>query len=401
MALTATYIDGLKPKASRYTESDGQGLTLEILPSGSKSWRYRYRYQGKLEKVSLGRYPALSLKAARAKRAEYAEMLAHGGSPARHKQEAKFARSSSITVFDFGERYFSEIAMRDNKDPRQIRRYLDKEIYPRLAEKALCDVTATELQSIVYLKRDGGAPSSAAQIRNLLKRMFDYALANGIVTANPALTIPVRFITKAKSRTRNLSPDEIRIYLQTLYKSNIRRQFKLALHQILLTLVRKSELVFAKWEHVDFDSAEWQIPAENSKTEKPHTVYLSRQSLELFRELKELSGGSPWVIPSRGSLAKPFCTTALNQALSGVSFKIDPFTIHDMRRTGSTLLHEKGFPSDVVEKALNHTIGGIRGVYNRAEHAEPRRKMLQFWGDYVEGIASERKVLFGNFGQAS
>ena len=196
-------------------------------------------------------------------------------------------------------------------------------------------------------------------------------------------------------------PERLRIYLQTLYQSNIRRQFKLALHQILLTLVRKSELIFARWEHVDFDTAEWQIPAENSKTRAPHIVYLSRQSVEIFRELQELAGGSPWVIPSRSSLAKPFCTTALNQALQGVSFAIPPFTIHDMRRTGSTLLHEKGFPSDVIEKALNHTIGGVRGIYNRAQYSDQRRKMLQFWADYVEGLASEKKILHGNFGRVS
>jgi integrase len=211
----------------------------------------------------------------------------------------------------------------------------------------------------------------------------------------------MRFITQARSRERYLTPEEIRIYLQTLYQSNIRRQFKLALHQILLTLVRKSELIFTRWEHVDFETAEWQIPKENSKTGVPHIVYLSRQSVQIFRELHDLAGGSSWVIPSRSSLAKPFCTTALNQALEGVSFNIKPFTIHDMRRTGSTLLHEKGFPSDVIEKALNHTIGGVRGVYNRAEYSDQRRKMLQFWGDYVEGLASERKVLIGNFGRVS
>ena len=98
---------------------------------------------------------------------------------------------------------------------------------------------------------------------------------------------------------------------------------------------------------------------------------------------------------------KPFSTTALNQALEGVSFAIPPFTIHDMRRTGSTLLHEQGFPSNVIEKALNHTIGGVRGIYNRAEYSDQRRKMLQFWGDYVEGLASERKVLIGNFWRVS
>ena len=104
--------------------------------------------------------------------------------------------------------------------------------------------------------------------------------------------------------------------------------------------------------------------------------------------------------PERNSLAKPFSTTALNQALEGVSFAIPPFTIHDMRRTGSTLLHENGFPSDVIEKALNYTIGGVRGVYNRAEYSEQRRKMLQFWADYIEGLASEKKGLIGNFVRA-
>jgi integrase len=199
-------------------------------------------------------------------------MLAHGRSPARHKQAEKYAVAHATTLFEFGERYFTEIVQRDCKDPRAIRRYLDKETYPRLADKAVRDITPAEIQAIVFRKRDGGAPSSAAQIRNLLKRMFEYAMANGLITLNPALTIPMRFITQARPRTRTLSPSELRIYLQTLYQSNIRRQFKLALHQILLTLVRKSELIFTRWEHVDFDAAEWQIPAENSKTRAPHIL---------------------------------------------------------------------------------------------------------------------------------
>jgi integrase len=117
----------------------------------------------------------------------------------------------------------------------------------------------------------------------------------------------------------------------------------------------------------------------------------------LFRELKPLAGESQWVLPSRSSSAKPFAHNAMNQALASMTFKMEPFTIHDLRRTGSTLLHEKGFSSDVVEKALNHTIGGVRGVYNRAEYSEQRKEMLQSWADYVEELASERKILVGNF----
>ena len=172
-----------------------------------------------------------------------------------------------------------------------------------------------------------------------------------------------------------------------LYRSNIRRQFKLALNIILLTLVRKSELLHARWEHIDHERAEWLIPESHSKTGKPHVVYMSRQVAELFRELLVLAGDSELVLPGRGSLTKPFAANALNKALEGVNFSIPPFTIHDLRRTGSTILHEQGFSSDVVEKALNHSIGGIRGVYNKAEYADQRRAMLQTWADYISVLS--------------
>jgi integrase len=397
MALSDNRIKALRPRPVRYLVTDGSGLAVEVLPSGKLSWIYRFRTDGKPGKVAIGRYPVMSLKQARQKRDELSQVVAQGRSPAREKQLAKTASTENTTVHDFGERYFKEIVERDCKNARPNRRYLDREIYPTLGEKAIREVTVADVELLVFRKRDGGQPSSAGQIRNLLKRMFDYALTRGVVTANPATSILMRYITQARPRTRALSPQEIRIYLHTLYGSNIRRQFKLALHLILLTLVRKGEMGFAKWEHVDFDAGEWHIPSENSKTGKPHIVYMSLQATALFRGLKELSSGSPWVLPGRSSIQKPFAANALNKALENIHFEIPPFTIHDMRRTGSTLLHEKGFSSDVIEKALNHTIGGVRGVYNRAEYAEQRKKMLQFWGDYVEGIASEKKVLIGNF----
>jgi integrase len=196
----------------------------------------------------------------------------------------------------------------------------------------------------------------------------------------------MRFITRARPRTRSLSPDELKIYLQVLYRSNIRRQFKLTLHIILLTLVRKSELLQARWINVNLDDGEWLIPEAQSKTGKPHTVYLSAQVREMFVELRQLAGDSELVLPGRGSLTRPFAANALNHAMGAMTFPIPPFTIHDLRRTASTRLHEMGFPSDVIEKSLNHTIGGVRGVYNRAEYAEQRKEMLQKWADYVEEL---------------
>jgi len=401
MPLTDRGIKALKPREIRYLVTDGRGLCLEVLPSGKLSWLFRYRFNGKPEKVAIGHYPDMSLKTARSERDRLAGLLLRGLSPAREKQLAKLAISSSRTMGEFAERYYHEIVVRNRKDPRNPRRYLDNEILPVLGSKPLRDVTAADVQSLVFRKRDNGREAAAAELRNLIKRIFDYAVVCGVTQVNPALALPTRFITKVRPRTRSLSCDEIRIYLHTLYQSNIRRQFKLALHLILLTLVRKTEMLLAKWKDVDLEEGEWLIPPENSKTRQPHIIYLSRQAADLFRELKALAGESAWVMPGRSSLAKPFAHNAMNQAMASISFKIEPFTIHDLRRTGSTLLHENGFAADVVEKALNHTIGGVRGVYNRAEYSEQRRKMLQFWGDYVEELVTEKKVLVANFGQGA
>jgi integrase len=393
VALTDTGIRTLKAKQIRYLVSDGRGLCVEVLPSGKISWLFRYRFKRRPQKVTLGRYPDISLKAARIERDKQATLLARGLSPAEEKRLAKMALTRDCTMKEFSDRYYRDIVLRDRKNPKDMRRYLDNEVLPALGRKCLREVTATDVQTLVFRKRDNGQESSAAQIRNLIKRIFDYAVVCGVTQANPAMALPTRFVTKVRTRTRSLTPEEIRIYLHTLYRSNIRRQFKLALHLILLTLVRKSELLLAQWSDVNLEDGEWNIPAENSKTERPHTVYLSTQATRLFHELKALAGGSVWVMPGRSSLSKPFSHNAMNQAMGSITFNIPPFTIHDLRRTGSTLLHEKGFASDVIEKSLNHQIKGVRGVYNRAEYADQRRQMLQFWATYLAEIATEENVM--------
>ena len=219
-----------------------------------------------------------------------------------------------------------------------------------------------DVQAIVYRKRDNGRVASAMQLRGVMKQMFDYALEVQQVTMNPAAMVATRYIGKARKRSRVLTPQEIRLYLHTIYQSNIRRQFKLALHILLLTLSRKSELLQARWQHVDFVAGEWLIPEENAKTGKPHIVYMATQVAAMLKELKALAGESELVMPGRSSITKPFAANALNQALEGLTFNMDPLTIHDLRRTGATLLTENGFNRDVIEKALSHEKQGIRGV---------------------------------------
>jgi integrase len=399
MTLTDAQIKALKSKAgSRYSKADGGGLLLDVTPGGVKSWIFRYRLNGEREKMVLGHYPDMSLKAARARRDELATQVANGKSPATEKKLARAGMTNNPTVKEFAERYYTEQVVKRWKDPKSVRRYLDNEIFPALGEKALKDVNALDVQSLVYRKRDGGQVAAAIQLRGMIKQMFDYAIETRLVTANPAAMVATRYIGKARKRARVLTPKEIRLYLHTIYQSNMRRQFKLALHIILLTLSRKSELLLARWEHVNFDDGEWQIPEENAKTGKPHIVYLSTQVVEMFRELKALAGNSALVMPGRGSILKPFAKNALNKALEGLTFDMDPLTIHDLRRTGATMLTEHGFNRDVIEKALSHEAQGIRAVYIVAEFSEQRKKMLQWWADYVDSLVNESKVIVGNFG---
>lgn len=401
MALTDMGIKALAPKKARFTVSDERGLCLEVFPTGGKLWHYRYRLAGRAERVTLGKYPDLSLKLARNKRDELATQVALGKSPAKEKRSQRLGFSAAITVKGFSEVYFNEHVAGRVKNTTIIRRYLDKDINPYIGTKTVGDVTAEDIRTIVFRKRDAGFEAAAGQLRGLLNRIFEYAVVQEKAKFNPVAALPLRYVAKPKSRTRALTGNEIRVYIQGLYKSNIRRQFKLALHLILLTMVRKSELLLATWDEVDFEQAEWNIPAEHVKTGVPHTVYLSAEAVGLLQELKQLSAESTLVLPSRGNPNRPFAHNALNHALKGINFDMEKFTIHDMRRTASTLLHEAGFESDVVEKALNHTRGGVRGVYNRAEYGAQRKDMLQFWATYVNGLASEKKVILGNFRKAA
>jgi len=403
MALTDTALRALKPKDKPYTVADDRGLYVEVFPTGGIVWRYRYRLGGRREKLTLGKYPALTLKNARLKRDEAAQAAAMDKSPAQQKQLAKRGVAEATTVAEFGERFFREVVTKDRQDITIPRRYFDKCIVPAIGAKAVSDVTVEDVRAIIWKKKDEGFDAAAGELRGGLKRLFDYAMTAGLVAVNPVLSLPMRHVHRAKSRDRALSPDEIRKFLVAAFESNIRRQFKIGLHLILLTMVRKSELLLARWADVDLEQAEWHIPVEHSKTGKPHIVFLSRQALALFKELQTLAGGSELVLPGRGSLTKPFAHNSINNSLK-VALRgqdIPAFTIHDLRRTASTLLHENGWASDVVEKALNHTIGGVRGVYNRAEYEPQRREMLQFWADYIDQLLASGRVVIGRFRQVA
>lgn len=432
MAVTDTKLRNLKPQIKPYQQTIDGGLFMEVMPGGAKPWRLRYRLAGKQEKVTLGEYPAYSLAEACTWRDESKSLARRGISPMglkrgdsipedavpiakemaesyvrkwctkslqKLKARESEARSSDL-LETFAWRWYEEIAEPANSSPRNIKRILDKDVIPVIGQMQLEDVSVTDILRITDAIKARGSDQMALQTRNVLKRLFAYAIARQKITFNPAAAIEAKYIASAKSRDVALTANEIGRLLRAIYQSSMRRANKLALHLLILCMVRKSELIEAQWDEIDFEKKEWAIPGERMKKERPHLVPLSDQALAMLEELKGLACGSNYIFPSRNTLKKPICKTTLNAAIRTLNHDVQDFVIHDFRRTASTHLHESGFNSDWIEKALAHKAPGIRGVYNRAEYVAQRREMLQWWANFVDSQIEEgQKVLIGRFGK--
>jgi integrase len=388
--LTDTRIKSFKPRATAYQVADGSGLVLEVRPGTQKAWLYRYRLHGRQEKLSLGVYPKLSLAEARKRHFEAQQIVAGGKSAARLKQEEKRRLSDDLqTVRGLAKAYIEDYLSKLASGAK-AQAYIQKQVLPSIGNKLLHEVTPSDCVAIVETVKRRGAPAVARKILEQLRGLFGYAVDRHLLVTNPAAQVrAARIVGPRTSRDRTLQPEEIKRFLDAAEKFPTSQANRIAFRLILLTLCRKGELVKARWERVDLDRGEWRIPVQNAKNRQEHVVYLSAQARKLFKELRELAGRSPWVLPGR-SLEEHISITTLNQVTfvakqSDESLAwLDDVRIHDLRRTASTQLHEAGFPSDVIEKALAHTIAGVRGVYNRAEYADQRRAMLQQWADMVD-----------------
>lgn len=391
-------IQNLKPQDKRYSVKDklNNGLFIEVKESGVKSWHYRYSLAGKQERLVIGRYPDLSLKDARQIRDESASLVAKGISPKQDK-----AKPKGILFKDYGERYLNEVIKKERKDPYNMILCLNNDIYPMMGHIALDQISVDDVRRVIWRKKDQGYDAAANQIRGLLKRMFDYAMTLGLVPYNPVLAIPTRHIYKAVPRNRYLSTSEIRTYYTTLLNSRIYRPRKLGLLLSLLTLVRKSELLRAKWEHIDFEQRIWLIPETKADSatgqSREMVVYMSDQVIGIFKELKTIACDEPCVFVGRKSgthIRHNAFNTAQKSALALTD--IPNFTVHDLRRTASTHLNEQGFNSDAIEACLNHTMKGVRGVYNKAKYEKERILMMQKWSDYIFSVIYEQNLIFFN-----
>ncbi|MBJ7410256.1 MAG: tyrosine-type recombinase/integrase [Phenylobacterium sp.] len=398
--LTDTALKNLKPREKAYKVADRDGMYVHVTTSGSITFRYDYRLNGRRETLTIGKYgpSGLSLARAREKCLDARRAVAEGLSPAQEKQREKRRVLQAKSFGEFGERWFKEAPMADST--RAMRRSIfERDLLPAFRNRLLSEITPDDLRALCAKIKGRGAPATAIHVRDILKQIYGFAILHGEKIRNPADEVGPASIATFVAKDRALSPTEIRIMLKQLEHVPTLPTIRLGLKLILLTMVRKSELQDATWDEVDFENAVWSIPKERMKRSKPHNVYLSEQSLDILIALKTCAGNSRFLLPSRYDADAPMSRATFNRITTAVAERakreglpLEPFTVHDLRRTGSTLLNELGFNRDWIEKALAHEDSrSSRGVYNKAEYEPQRRHMLQEWADMVDAWVDGRK----------
>lgn len=396
--LTDTKLRSLKPQDKLYKVSDRDGLYVAVTKSGVISFRYDYRFNGRRETVTFGRYSAdgITLAEARAELIEAKRLLNAGISPASKKRDGIESKKIGTVFKDYTVNFLNDAQYADSTRAMK-EAIIEKEIYPVFGKLQLEEITTPRLRALCEKIKDRGAKATALQVREIVGSVFTYAIDRGYEISNPADAIKASSIGTFQARERAMSPKEIGILFRELENYSCYPTLKLAVKFVLLTLVRKSEFIHATWDEIDFKNRQWVIPKGRMKGRKEHVIYLSDQAMDILTGMKVCAMGSDYLMPGRYDIKKPLSNAALNNVIDGTVKRInekgiefEPVTVHDLRRTASTLLHEVGYNSDWIEKCLAHVQNGVRAVYNKAEYAEQRRKMLQEWADMVDEWIKEK-----------
>ncbi|EOH6201937.1 tyrosine-type recombinase/integrase [Citrobacter farmeri] len=390
--LTDTKLKNLKPQDKLYKVSDRDGLYVAVLTSGSVSFRYDYRINGRRETLVIGQYgrDGISLAQAREELIAAKKLLKSGQSPAAAKRDGIKKIRGAETFAVHTDSYMKHIILADSTRAMK-QAVIDRDILPVLGNKMMAEITTSMVRDLCDRIVERGGRATAVQSREIISSIYRYANDRGHGLFNPASDIKASSIATFKPRERCLQPEEIGILFRALDTVSTFPTLRLAVRLILITMVRKSEFTNATWKEIDFKKWTWTIPAERMKGSRAHVIYLPRQAKDLMVGLQMCAGGSDYLLPGRYTSSKPLSNAALNSvidravaAATDAGEAISDLTVHDLRRTASTLLHEAGYPSDWIEKALAHEQKGVRAVYNKAEYARQRAYMLQQWADMVD-----------------
>ena len=387
--LTDKAIIQAKPKEKLYRLSDntGNNLSLEVSPEGGKRWRFRYRFQGTPKMISLGTYPLVSLKDARDRAIEAKKDVEQGIDPATKKKVIQGGNTFQAVAKEWFGRYAPTTTPRY---AAEIWARLERDVLPFIGNMTLTDIDAPTVLSVLRRIEDRGVLVTTRKIKSHISQIYKYAIACGLAYVDPSRDLsPALKIPVSKPMASIIDPKEVGKLMVAIngYTGVVVRN---ALLLGVLTFVRPGELRTAEWAEFDMEAAEWRIPAAKMKMKRPHIVPLSTQALDVLSKLRPLTGHSAFLFPSIRTATRPMSDVTVNAALRTLGYAQGEMTGHGFRAMASSLLAEQGWSIDAIERQLAHVEGNkIRAAYHRSEHLEERRKMMQAWGDYLDGLRAQ------------
>lgn len=400
MALTDVKVRSAKPLEKMYKIPDSGGLVLLVYPNGSKYWRLRYHFGGKEKMFSLGTYPDITLAEARNRRDESRKQIANGIDPSEKKKTAKTKQANTHT--------FEEISRawhRSNKKwipahSARVIRTLELEIFPSIGNSYIADLKTCDLLAPIKKVEQSGRLDVAARLQQRTTAIMRYAVQNGIIDYNPAQDLTGAIATGKKVHRPALPFDRIPELLTRLDNYQGRRITTFAVKLTLLIFIRSSELRFARWSEIDFERALWTIPGEReelegvkhshrgSKMKTTHLVPLSRQAMEILKQIHQISGDHELIFIGDHNTNKPMSENTVNKALRVMGYDTKTEVCgHGFRTMACSALIESGLWSrDGVERQMSHQErDNVRAAYiHKAEHLDERRLMVQWWADYLD-----------------
>lgn len=396
MSLSDSTIRTAKPKDKLYRLTDANGLCLEIAPTGSKLWRYRYRYNGKGKMLALGSYPAVTLAQARQKRDEARKLITDGTDPSEHKKAARQAlKADGVTFETLAREWFDYSAPRWAESTRyKTKLYMENDLIPGIGSRPVKAITRPDLVELVRKVEARGTLNAAGKIRQWLHQIFRFGLASGVVDANPATDLDVVAApAKAARHHPHVTFAELPELLGKVDTTNINTLTRCAIRLLVLTAVRPGELRAAQWSEFELDDDLWTIPKERMKARRQHLVPLPRQAVTILRQLQEITGGYPLLFPGQQNPERPMSENTINKALRLMGYE-GRQTGHGFRHLLSTELNGRNYNKDWIERQLAHgDKDEIRDTYNHATYLPQREEMMQAWADSIDALCAGANVV--------
>lgn len=379
---------------------DGSGLYLELHSNGRKYWRYKYRIDGKEQVFAIGVYPETSLADAREKHKIAHKLVAKGINPQEMKKEQKrdrilnAANNFEAVAREWHQRHSQKVG---TKHANTIINRLEADVFPFIGKRPIREITPPEILEILRKIEKRGAYELAHRAKQYIGQVLRYGIATGRADRDHTTDLRDALLNVKTTHYAALEPNELPEFLKALQRNDARLypQTRLAMEFLMLTFVRTSEMIEAKWQEFDLENKTWLIPAERMKMRAPHLVPLSRQTLAILERLKEISGNREWAFPSHTKPQQHMSNNTILEALRRMGYR-GKMTGHGFRALAMTTIKERlGFRHEVIDRQLAHAHrNSVDAAYDRSKFLDERRKMMQEWADYLDKAANQEKVIY-------